>query len=370
MYIRTFAGLLLALTPLVGCAGGAFRSEVRPEPERRAHTSVAEDAVRAFRLPAGPLEPDWITDSIGGPYETLARVSALSAGNDAPSDALASMRRRVAGIGGNVMLVLDVRRHNAGPYTEASGYAYRALPPMPDAAARCARLLEPDSALSRIVACREAARQQPASELHRRGLLVAQLTHADLLARRGDGTAQAAASDARRAVARAWARDGAVGLSAAWVRDLVAWHHGDTARAMETIMYALLYHGDRGGALVAAREHVRLAPDSVRGYAVAFDALLGEGVGPGPHHRPGDAMAVAAAFARRQPERVEGWAWAALASHELGEHERAMRFWERVLEIQPRYFADRIMPPRGSLAYDHWRKRVPRQRPATSDDLP
>lgn len=343
---------------------------MRPSPEARDYAPVPPDSVREIRLPAGRLDPDWVTDSIGAPYETLASVEALSAGADAEGRALASMRHNVARIGGNAMLVLEVRRMPAGPYTAARGYAYRLHPPMPDAPVRCARLVEPDSAVARVVACREAARLQPDAEAHRSALVVARVALADLLQRRQHSEAQAASRDVQRAIADAWRRDSTFDFSARWMADFTRAHGGDSLRAAQAVMHALLTHGHHGGAIDVARHVIRLAPDSVAGYRVAFDVLLHPTFTDSRYRSPSEAAAVAAALVRRQPGVADGWAMAAIAAHEAGDHTRAMRLWNRVLVVAPRYFANRMDPPRGSLAYDHWRKRIPRQPPATVDDLP
>lgn len=367
--VRSSAAVLavLAVFALAACGPNVFHVDVRADAEAVPQAPVPEDSVREIRRGSSPRMAEWIADSIGAPYLTLGYIEALGAGSGAAGKALASLRRNVARIGGNALLVDDVRKMPGQPYTAASGHAFRVLPPMPDAPERCARLLALDSALARIVACREAARQEPNAAAHRHGYVIARLRHFELLHgsryRAGSMTlgaeANRAGAAALHAVGSTLARDSLAGLSAPLTDDLLRYYEQDSLAVLDLVLLA----GPRIARVQATREYRRLAPDSIQGYLL-------------PHGPSGDEAGPAAALARigvyirRQPHRHEGWARAALLAHAMEDHALAMRFWERVLRIRPGYFDSWINPPEGVIAYRHWRKRVPKQPPATVDDLP
>ena len=329
----------------------------------------AIDSVRTLRAVTGlPLDA-WLADSVGAPYIPLARIRALGAGRDAATEATESLRAHAARLGANAVVIHDVRKQPVGPYTAAAGLGIRVLPPMPDAAARCASLAAPAHAAARIVACREAIRQEPRTEAHRAGFVVARLAYFERLhgrpLERTDMVSRDAGNalrEAQEAIAVAW--ESAPGLDSPWVEAVMRHYGGDSVRALGTIMPAV-----RGpDRLRVAAAYTRLAPDSSQGYQVRFAAALGA-LRTGDV-RPADALAEAGRYIRRQPDDFLGWSWAAIAAHRLAEHERAMRFWERVLVLHPNYFAGFDNRAPGFLDYRHWRRRVPRQPPATLADLP
>ena len=357
------AALLLA-----ACSHVPLASELYPELGVGRYAPVPADSVRVVEL--GRSE-DWqlrVADSIGAPYEVLASVQTLGAGGNAAADARAAFRRRVGGIGGNLAAILVVEKERATPYTHAWGDAIRVLPPMPDAASRCGRHDAPDSAGVRVVACREAARLASTDPVPLRDLAVAYLTLAQRgTEQRAKGLAiQGAWSDAARAARHAGQRDPIFETPAPYVPGAVALFHGDSLRAYQAI--AILLVGGWGvfspaeGAVAANREVIRLAPDSVDGYTNAVHILLLQ-------HRPDEALRVAAALARRRPERVEGWARAAVAANVLGDHVRSMRYWARVLEIDPKYFRPGFVDPYGRTEHRGSEQRVGKQPAATLDDL-
>ncbi|HEX5581091.1 MAG TPA: hypothetical protein VFX39_05895 [Gemmatimonadaceae bacterium] len=358
--------------------------DVSPGPEFAAFAPVPVDSVREAARPTPGNLDAWLPGAIGAPYQRLGQVSASNAGN--AEAAKQEIRKRIAQMGGNLMVDFDTRRHPVGPYTGASAFAVRVLPPMPDAAERCRRLVMPDSALARVIACREAARQDRADTTWPGALVVATLMraeheHGGFQERFGGGAFRSAVdADARDAaddaIRSAW-KDDPRGLDAPWVGAVLDHYRVDSVRAYQVILAAL----NDGRRHEVARAYLRVAPDSLEGYT----GLTGHACTDGrvkPDHAA--ALRVLATYIRRRPDDHRGWANAAIHAHGLGEaarkagdeargtehHTRAMGYWERTLLLNPRYFSgwDNMAP--GRLDWQHWRGRVPRQPPATTDDLP
>jgi len=361
----------LLLLALPACTSSMLAARVEPELGAGRHAPLPADSVRVLRL---PFQPDWqlsLGDSLAGPYEELASIETLGVGRTAADDALAALRRRVGEAGGNVAAVLYVRPDPVPPYTRASGQALRTLPPMPDAAARCARLdafdgasFDRDSSAARVVACREAARQSPADPASMRDLALAAFALSVRGAeRRAAGHATAGAYyDAQWAMRHAGRRDSAYAGPAPYVAGVVRLAAGDSLRAFRELGWLLDGAGWVEGSLSAFREVIRLAPDSADGYDDAVTMLL-------RLKRPEEALRVAGTFARRHPERVEGWARAGVAANVMGDHVRAMRFFGRVLQIDPKYFGTHWVAPYGASEYRGSKQRVGKQPPAVVEEL-
>jgi hypothetical protein len=361
--------LFAAFALLSACGRVPLASDVYPKLGVDRFAPVPADSVRVLEL---DNSPDWqprLTDSIGAPYEVLASVQTLGAGGDAAADrARAAFRRRVGELGGNVAAILWVRKDAVPPYTRAYGDAIRVLPSMPDAPLRCRRLAATDSAGARVVACREAARLARTHPAPLRDLAIAHVALALRGAeRRENGLGiQGAWSGAALAARQAARLDSAFGRPGPYLAGAVALT-GDSVRAYQAIATVLV--GGMGvvspseGAVAAYREVIRLAPDSVAPYANAVTILLAQ-------RRPEEALRVAAALARRRPDRVEGWARAAVAANVMGDHARSMRYWACVLAIDPSYFRLSFVDPYGRTEYRGSEQRVGKQPPATVSDLP
>lgn len=359
---------LIGVILLAACTSSMLAARVDRNLGVGSYAPLPADSVRLVEVRYGPGWQEAMDSAVGGPYEALASIDTRGVGKSAAADAVAALRRRVGESGGNVAALLYVRPE-APPYTVASGYALRLRPPMADAAERCARLVAPDSAGERVVACREAARRAPSDPRPVRDLALASLA----LALRGQATRapglaiQGAWGDAALAARRAARIDPTFGGPAPYLPGAVALFDGDSLRAYKAIALVLL--GGPGvlspseGALQAYREVVRLAPDSTAGYTRAVDILLAQ-------KRPDEALRVAAALARRRPERVEGWARAAVAANAMGDHTRSMRLWARVLTIDPHYFRASFVPAYGWSEHRGSEQRVGKQPAATTDDLP
>jgi tetratricopeptide (TPR) repeat protein len=331
----------------------------------RGYARVPADSVRVVRLVPGPAWRAALDDTLAAPYEELASIETLGVGHDAAADALAALRRRVGEAGGNVALVRDVRKDPVPPYTRASGLALRTLPPMPDAVAHCASLAAaPDSAGFRVAVCREATRVAPDDPALVRDLAFAYLAlyERGVVQRKPGLALQSARGNAQLAMQRAAALAPEFATPAPWVAGVVRLAAGDSLHAFRNLGWLLEGAGSIEGSLAAFQDVIRLAPDSADGYdnAVTMSLRL---------KRPDEALRVAAAFARRHPERVEGWARAGVAANVMGDHVRAMRFFGRVLQLDPKYFGVHWEQPYGLGEYRGSEQRAGKQPPATVEDL-
>ena len=367
MPLRVFiprASLALLASLLTACTSGMLGARVDRELGVARHAALPADSVRVVQLPSGPWEGA-LEDSLGRPYEQLASVETYGVGKHASADALAALRRRVGEAGGDVAALSYVRPDPVPPYTRASGYALRTLPPMPDAAARCATLTSPDSAGARVVACREAARRAAGSDpMPLRELAFAYLTiyERGVAAKQGGLGLSGARYHAEAAMRRAGQADRAFATPAPWVAGVVQLAAGDSLRAFRNLGWLLEGAGSLDGSVAAFREVIRLAPDSADGYDNAVTMLL-------RLQRAEEALRVASAFARRHPERVEGWARAGVAANAMGDHARAMRFFGRVLQLDPKYFGLHFEEPYGLSEYWGSKQRAGKQPAATVADL-
>ena len=360
----------LLIVALPACTSSMLAARVEPELGVARYAPLPADSVRVVRL---SFQPDWqlsLGDSLAGPYEELASIETLGVGRTAADDALAALRRRVGETGGNVAAVLYVRADPVPPYTRAAGQALRTLPPMPDAAARCARLdaVGSDSVAARVAArvaaCREAARLAPSDPAPLRDLALAFFTLSERGAeqRKPAGGVASAYYGARWAIRHAGRLDSAFAAPAPYVPGVVRLVRGDSLRAFRQLGWLLEGAGWAEGSLAAFREVMRIAPDSADGYDDAVTMLL-------RLKRPEEALRVAGAFARRHPERVEGWARAGVAANVMGDHVRAMRFFGRVLQVDPKYFGAHWVEPYGMSEYRGSKKRAGEQPPATLEEL-
>lgn len=365
MPLRVFisrASLALLAAVLTACTSGMLTARVDRELGAGRHAALPADSVRVVRIVPGPDVWASLGDTLAVPYEELASIETLGVGRSAAADALAALRRRAGETGGDVVAVLYVRPDAVPPYTRATGWALRTLPPMPDAAVRCATLDAPDSAGARVVACREAARRAPADPAPLRDLALAYLTlyERGVAARKAEFALalQTALGAAERAMRDAGHRDPAFATPAPYVAGTTRLYAGDSLRAFRTLGWLL----EGAGSVAALREVIRLAPDSADGYVNAVTMLL-------RLQRPDEALRVASAFARRHPERVEGWARAGVAANAIGDHERAMRFFGRVLQLDRKYFGPHWEQPYGLVEYRGSLQRAGKQPAATVADL-
>jgi tetratricopeptide (TPR) repeat protein len=138
---------------------------------------------------------------------------------------------------------------------------------------------------------------------------------------------------------------------------------GDRELAAMIVSRRLEDAGLAEGALAAAREAMRVAPDSAAPFARAFELLRKERRWP-------EATTLAAAFTRRRPAMVEGWVRLGIAASRQGEHERAMRYFARALAIDRRALDAGMTVPVGYYEFRESEGRAGRQKPATVDELP
>lgn len=359
---RWFAPMFAALLPLAACTPGMFHAEI-DRPAGAPELAPGDPSlVREVAAPhPGPDVDERLTAAIAAPYQVLAVVDAIGAGGRAVKLGRERLRNETARLGGNAMVVLDVRKESAGPYTHVYGYALRVLPPMADAGARCAALQRPDSAAAAVVACREAARQRAGDATPAMTLALAQVALA--VGTREPAQVQRALFDASAAMRAAARRDAALADAMPWVDAVTPLVRGDRELAAMIVSRRLEDAGLAAGALAAAREAMRVAPDSVNPFTRAFDLLRNE-------RRWSEAAALASAFTRGHPGLVEGWVRLGIAANRQGEHERAMRYFARALAIDGDVLDAGMLVPPGYAEYRESLRLAGRQKPATVEELP
>jgi len=340
------------------CAPGAYHARVDLEPGAVRAAAVPPDSVREIRSPpSGPGWPEHLAATVGAPYEVLATIDATSATGRAREFGRQRLREETAKLGGNAMVVLGVSRDAAGPYTRTWGQALRVLAPMPDAEGRCLAPVTPPGAAAQVVACRELARQQPA-----RAEASVQQAAAHLALALGTTSGREASSalgDASLAIARAARVDPRYREAAPWLAATRPLFGTDSVRAPLVLAHRLEMAGLAPAAIDAALQGVRVAPRHEVAVSLAADLLRRAG-------RLGESRAVGAAFARLEPQRLEGWLLVGMAASRAGEHALAMQAFARVEAIDPRYFTRlRMDPTKGAEEERASRKIAGRQAPAT-----
>jgi hypothetical protein len=358
--------LLLTALPLAACTSGAYHARVDLEPGVVRAGPLPLDSIREIAPPApGPRWQERLTDRIGGPYEVLASIDATSATVRALELGRRRMREETARLGGNAMVVLGATRDARGPYTSTRGQALRLLPPMPDAAARClapfAAPISPANTAAHVVACREFGRQQPTRADAPARQAAAHLALA-LSAAQGPA-ADGALSAASLAMTRAAALDARYRAAAPWLAVMQPILGADTLRAALLLARRLEMAGLASAAIDAAREGVRIAAANEAAVSLAADLLRRAG-------RLRESRAVAAEFARLEPDRVEGWLLAGMAASRAGDHVLAMKAFARVEAIDARYFTRLRMDSAKGADEEHASRRAAgRQRAATIEEI-
>lgn len=361
--IRTPALLLAGLLALSGaCTPGAYHAQVSLEPGAVRTPAVPPDSVREIASPpAGPEWPEHVTATVGAPYEVLATIDATSATRRARELGRQRLREETAKLGGNAMVVLGVTRDAVGPYTRTWGQALRVLAPMPDAESRCVAPVTPSGAAAQVVACRELARQQPsrADASVQQAAAHLALALGSTKGREVDG----ALGDASLAMARAARTDPRYREAAPWLAATRPVFGTDSVRAALLLAYRLEMAGLAPAAIDAALEAVRRAPHHEVAVSLAADLLRRAG-------RLGESRAVGAAFARLEPQRIEGWLLVGMAASQAGEHVLAMQAFARVEALDRRYFTRlRMDPTKGAEEERASRRIAGRQPPATLTEI-
>lgn len=329
----------LIVVPLLGACAHTLHSEARPKlgATRYAPTQPDSLLVLDFSRPM-PRSDDSVAAALGTPFEDLGDVEAYGPGSGerGRSVALASLRRRAAELGADVLVLRGIA-YGPPPYTTADGNAVRRLPPMPDAAARCDTL---PSSLERAIACREAARVSPREARFRRALAWSAEAIARTPAKSTGAERDDLLRDAQIAVATATELDSTYAWPAAHIAEAMK-VMGDSAKAYReigdlvgnrNIFYQLLSRTRYGGAVAAYREAVRLSPADPEPYYELGEELLSL-------ERHEEALATYAAMARRWPKSAPVWSRVGVAFNRLGRHADAMRAWQRTLDIDRRYFS-------------------------------